>query len=486
MSQVTIPASQVLSAIDSAIGDIRGDESRLSTVLGNIANEIARLRAREAEGFRTLARVRLDTLARDEEIGQIDATERRAMALIEQHRTELERLVGEREAVGAEWVRLKGERDRRVAALEAASRAVDDLIRRTEERIAGSVEMQAAEARLAEAKAIAEHARAKAEQAETDLLEKRKPYEADALFMYLWERKFGTSGYEAGFLTRFLDRKVAHFIGYDQARPNFNMLNEIPPRLREHAERQAEAVKTAEAAIDALERREAETDGVVPLEAARVAADKAVAQAEAALASAERKLADVQARTAAATQTDPAYAEAVELLSQTISRRSLQSLLAEALKTPTPEDERAVRDIGDSRKEIKALEDEAARTRELVAQTVARRGELERSRDNFRRSGYDNVFGSFANEAVIMRLLSGFVTGAISALDLDRVLSDGYRRETRSRRSDRANDIWGGGGSWGGSWGGGGGSWGGGGGGGSSGGGGGGSGGDGFSTGGGF
>lgn len=487
---MSIPASQVLSAIDSAIGDVRGDESKLSTVLGNIAAEISRLRTREAEGFKTLARVRLDTIARDAEIGEIDATERRALTLIDRHKAKLERLWAERETLIGERARCQAARDARVRELETASHAVDARELETESRLANAAEMREAQARVVEAKAVAERARTKADRSEADMLEKRQPYEADALFMYLWNHKFGTSGYEAGFLARFFDRKVARLVGYDQARPNFAMLNEIPPRLREHAERQIEAVKAAEQAIDQIERQALEAAGIVPLETARAAAAKAVMDAEADLAFVETKLVELDAREAEAASGDPAYVEAVDMMSQTISRRSLQALLAEALKTPTPEDERAVRDIGDSRKEIKALEEEAARTRALVTQTAAKRAELERSRDQFRRSGYDDVFGSFVNDAAIMRLIGGFVSGAISALDLDGALRDGYRRRQTSSWNDRRrNDSsWSGGSSWGGgggSWGGGGGgSWGGGGGGGGSSSGG--SGGGGFSTGGGF
>jgi hypothetical protein len=85
--------------------------------------------------------------------------------------------------------------------------------------------------------AILAKAEEKAAQAEADREEKRRPYEADPLFMYLWRRRFGTPGYQAGPLVHSLDRKVAHLIGYEEARVNYAMLMELPQRLREHAER---------------------------------------------------------------------------------------------------------------------------------------------------------------------------------------------------------------------------------------------------------
>ncbi|MEI2612964.1 MAG: hypothetical protein V9G20_30355 [Candidatus Promineifilaceae bacterium] len=81
----------------------------------------------------------------------------------------------------------------------------------------------------------------KTEQAEADREQKGRPYRDDPLFMYLWERGFGTKTYRANNLVRWLDGLIAGLVGYPEARPNFAMLNEIPLRLREHAERQQRA-----------------------------------------------------------------------------------------------------------------------------------------------------------------------------------------------------------------------------------------------------
>jgi hypothetical protein len=77
----------------------------------------------------------------------------------------------------------------------------------------------------------------KADQAEGDLSAKRVPYEADPLFMYLWERGFGTPNYRSARFARFLDRKVARLIGFEEARRNYSVLVDLPVRLREHADR---------------------------------------------------------------------------------------------------------------------------------------------------------------------------------------------------------------------------------------------------------
>jgi hypothetical protein len=50
-------------------------------------------------------------------------------------------------------------------------------------------------ARVEAASKFAEEAEKKAAQAEADRSRKKTPYESDPLFMYLWQRKFGTSAY---------------------------------------------------------------------------------------------------------------------------------------------------------------------------------------------------------------------------------------------------------------------------------------------------
>jgi hypothetical protein len=101
--------------------------------------------------------------------------------------------------------------------------------------------------------------------------------------MYLWRRGFGTSAYRAGGLTRWLDTKVARHIGFEGARANYAPLQELPERLREHADLvtgEADAALAALAALDEAGRRE---DGIPALVDARDRAAQALAQVDAQL-----------------------------------------------------------------------------------------------------------------------------------------------------------------------------------------------------------
>ena len=76
---------EALFSIEQAISRVRADEGRLDAALRSAMNEAARLRREEANGFRVLARVRLDAMMREQVIGTLDADERRALAMIENY-----------------------------------------------------------------------------------------------------------------------------------------------------------------------------------------------------------------------------------------------------------------------------------------------------------------------------------------------------------------------------------------------------------------
>ena len=56
--------------------------------------------------------------------------------------------------------------------------------------------------------------------------------------MYLWNAGFGTKNYRANNLVAFSTARWRDWSASPRRGPNFAMLNEIPLRLREHAERQ--------------------------------------------------------------------------------------------------------------------------------------------------------------------------------------------------------------------------------------------------------
>src|SRR5690606_17848663 len=138
---------------------------------------------------------------------------------------------------------------------------------RTQARVADEVEWQALNAKVDSLEAQAEAAEEKAQLSEADRDTKSRPYLADKLFVYLWNRGYGTSAYRAGPIARMGDAFVARVVQYEQARQNYFALTEIPKRLRDHAERLKAELAAADAELETFERAALEADGIKPLEA---------------------------------------------------------------------------------------------------------------------------------------------------------------------------------------------------------------------------
>ncbi len=275
---------------------------------------------------------------------------------------------------------------------------------------------------------MADEAEKKTRVAEEDREAKRKPYEADPLFMYLWNEKFGTADYKAGYVARFFDRMIAKKIRWPDARANYAMLNEIPQRLREHAERCRAAVdreqaNLARAEADALKEVGAadlvRQGGIGPCRARR-GRDGAGRRPRCA-----GRFREPARRPPAA---DPAYEQAIQMLADADSRQDVRELFEEAARTATREDERIVRQIETAETKLARAEEEIAHIRAQVRDLARRRADIERERDHFRQRGYDSPYSSFGNEAVIGQVLGGLLEGLVKGAILRDTLKDGYRQ----------------------------------------------------------
>lgn len=422
-----ISAREVLGAIENAVAKLRGDEDRLERALRLASEEGARLRLERAEALRALARVRLDTLEREGVVGELDLAERRAVELLSAWRAGLERLDERRRETEARESEARAARDRAAAAFEHAVAAVATLRDEAIPLIRASAEWRDLKTRADEAVKVSEEANRKAVQAEIDRKEKAKPYEADPLFTYLWERRFGTAAYRASPLVRFLDRKVASLIRYDAARADYAMLTEIPVRLREHAARCEAQIDAAADALAAFERETLLREGLSEREAAVVSAKSALDAAETALADASEKLAAIEGEREKASARGAQFAQAVDVLAEADGRASIKALRAEAERTRTAEDDAIVARLEQIDTRIGALDREAQDLRDAIRKAAERRAEVERERNTFHRRGYDHPQGGFENGASLAETLAKIAAGALAGAKLDQILRDNWR-----------------------------------------------------------
>ncbi|MCM5552495.1 hypothetical protein [Pleomorphomonas sp. NRK KF1] len=447
-----ISAQQALNDIERAILGVRRDEDRLVAMLADTKAEGDRLRTEKADAFRALARLRLDAIARDEVVGELDSVERRARVVLDKRRDRLSELKASREGALLKLDALEDKREEAVKLRDEAIDAVEAKTDAVEARLATEDEWQSLTAAIKAAETTATAAEEKRRQAEEDRAVKGKPYEDDRLFFYLWQRGYGTSTYRAGPLTRYFDGKVARLAGYDAARVNYFMLTEIPLRLAEHAERLKADVASAIAARQAHERAALEADGIVPLEAAVADADRALAKVETDIARVRSDVDSIDKETATALDDngDPAVRGVIDDLAGTLARADMVDLVRRAEATPTPEDDRIVKRLRQIERDLVRVDAQADELRRTSIDIANKRQELEHSRDTFRRNGYDRPNGSFSNGEVIGNLIGGIISGAITAAVLEGAFRDGYRRGRSPRRDDFGGGHWGGGGSWGG------------------------------------
>jgi chromosome segregation ATPase len=423
-------ATEALSSIERALQGVRKDEDRLVSMLSSAETEAGRLRTEQAEAFRALARLRLDAIAGAKTVEALDQAERRALEAVGRRRKSLEATAKRRGDLSSSAEAIEDRRRSAAEARDAVIKRIEALAERVEAVAAKDPAWQAAdsEARDAEAKAVA--AEEKAKLATADRETKGKPYEADTLFMYLWTRRYGTSEYRAGSITRMIDGWVARLIGFETARVNYYTLTEIPQRLAEHAARQREIVAEAIARREAVERRALEGAGVAALESELAESQASIEAAEADVTKVREALTTLDAETKDLLDetADPAIRTAVDDLAKALSRDDLRSLYRAALETATPEDETIVKKLQEIERDLVRVTAQMEEVRAAAVELARKRAELERSETNFRKSGYDDPFGEFLNGAVIGGIIDSIIRGAANGRTLDEALGREYRR----------------------------------------------------------
>jgi hypothetical protein len=424
-----ISGRQALAQIEQAIEKARQQEAQFERAYTAATEEVGRLRIQRTESFRELARLKLDAITREKVVGNLDAAERQALSVLNSRQEALRQLT-ERRRQAEEHVRqAEATRQAAVDALERALADVEAIRRNVEAKVSTDAEWSTLRARVSEVTGQAQQAEKKAVQAEADRDEKRRPYEADPLFMYLWTRKFGTAAYRANPFTRTMDRLVARVVGYDKARANYALLNEIPERLREHSRRLISEVREARERLTALERQALLSAGIEATEAVAAKARDAVAEADGRLAEAREALATLD-RTydSSVLEGDAPYREAVEVLAAADQRENLDQLYQETLRTPTPHDEEIVRRIQATDDIINRALRQAVDAHQKLKEIAQRRAMIEHEWEELRNSGYDTPYGTFGNEPALGNVLGGVLTGAIGGAILGQVLRGGFHR----------------------------------------------------------
>ncbi len=412
---MALSGPEALNSLDDAVRDIRREEDDIAKRLARSAERVAKLRETETELFRDLASARLKDTAQTLG-GELGGAEARARAILDQRASDMAAAEAELTTLDKTIAAKAEKRKDLVAEIDRAQAALKALSARIAKAIEADPAYVGKRKEAEDLQQIAEESLRKTEVAETDREQKGKPYREDPLFMYLWELGYGTKNYKANNLIRYLDSLVARLCGYDKARPNFAMLNEIPLRLREHADRQQSAAEAAEAELDALEAKAIDAAGGKPEREALATAQQKIAALDADMVSLEDERDEkAVAYRHMAEGRDPRFEEALHILAQSLEQQDVASLMAEARKTPTPADDAIVKRIDDTRSQIADETSESGDYKARLKVLAARRRELEDISFEFKKARYDDPRSTFREDNLAGDLLNEFLKGAISA-----------------------------------------------------------------------
>ena len=421
-----------LRRMDKTLRSARGELQRLDVDLQATSRAITQNKLDQARAIDRMAEIRLDAARRGEIVKYLESAMRDAREILESRDAAIASINNEVGKANEAIDELEGQRNTLHEEVDAAATTLAEREAAVQQSLEQDETFQAQLERTREADAIAVSALEKAELAREDRRRKGQPFENDELFMYLWQRGYGTSAYSANPFLRMLDGWVANRCGYHEARPNYWMLLEIPKRLAEHAEH---ARELADAELDRLQDIEelAASDGDVPeARAALEALEQRQDQLDAEIVAAENTLGELQADQHRYTAgTDDYLRDALRTISAAMERRDISELTRFARATMTAEDDEIVDELRHLRRRYDELEDELHETRELQRGRLSRIRELEKVRREFKRSRYDDVHSSFGKRKMIERMIGEVIAGVIQGSALWNTL----------RRYQRYNDA---------------------------------------------
>lgn len=423
-----ISGQQTLASIDDALQGKRAAIAQIEQEVAGVTAKLAEQQQGQIQDYRALARVRVDVLANDRLASQLDDTERQVTTLLARRREVADALDGQIAEANAAIAALEQERGEQAARVDVAVKAVDEAEARTQARLDADPAYRAQRERAQEAERTALHADEKATRSEEEKEQKGESYRNDSLFTYLWERRFGLPDYRAGFLVRWLDGLVARLVGYADARANYARLNEIPERLRAHADGLRTAAEAEFATLQGLDTAAREADGIPALEgqltelqAGLDVIDRRIGEAEAS----HQQLLDQKAAFAAGE--DPQMREAIEYLAGELQREQLVRLRQEAMATPYPDDDRIVGRLLGRDAELKRLEDSLRDLKDTMQQQGRRLAEIEALRADFKRNRFDRAGSLFGDGSLVALMIANFVNGVLDRRTLWRVLEEQQR-----------------------------------------------------------
>ena len=436
---MAISGPQAIRSLDNAIRDIRVEESRIAKLLSRSTERTAKLNETKASLIKQLANIYLDKNISKQLSSDLSIAQNQAHKVLEKHDVNLNRFEKSLKKLDAQIAQNAVLRRQELNKIDDAQNELKTLSEKIKKQISSDETYSKLQKKLHELEKIAKESMDKTLLSEKDKEQKGAPYRNDILFMYLWNKKFGTTNYKASLLTRFFDKKIAALVRYHDARPNFSMLNEIPIRLREHANYQASLVLKAEEEIDTLEIQAIDKAGGKPFRQKLIKAQEDLVKIDEKMLELEdERDEETQNYRALAQGREPAFEKASQILTQSLEHQDILALIRMANNTTTNEDNNIVNQLEDINTLILDEKPESKQLKSRLKTLTNRRRELEDIEYEFKKSRFDDPRSIFKKDSLTGSLLSEFLAGAISGAV--------YWRQWQNNQSWRAGSSdWGGG-----------------------------------------
>lgn len=417
-----------LDRLSTTIGTARRELQRLDQEMQATSGAAAANRQRQAEALKRMATMRLSAIRQGDIVSRIDSVDHEVRRILDRRQEAMTSLHEKTSLADKALIALEARRDNLHNEVDAAAQALAECESQVQSMLESDAEFQAQLDRTRVADAIAVSAAEKAEVVIEDRRKKGEPYENDPLFIYLWNRGYGTSEYRANPLARLLDGWVARLCNYHDARPNYWMLREIPKRLSEHADRKRANAERELDTLQALEEAAARDGGVHTAKEQLETVEQRQDEIDAQIAQSESRLHELQTEQRHfAVGEDPFIAECLTLFTDTLQLRDVTELTHLARSTMTSEDDAIVDDLRRLRREENALQDDLDRNRDLHREHLRRVQELEQVRQRFKQNRYDDLRSGFDKGDLIVSMMREVLGGAIRGGALWNVLQQHQR-----------------------------------------------------------
>lgn len=429
--------TSVLQSIDQSLQTVRNESLRLDSQLSSLTSNLAYHQRQKVDIVQKIAAVRLSEIEQGELQDSLNHADQKALEILDLRSQALEKLNQQIDALNKSVITTENERQVLLKNVNDLSEQLVAIEAKVQTSLKNNTEYLSRFDKASDADAISQEAERKVTQAHEDMTAKSEPYKNDALFMYLWERGFGTTEYKHKFIVRMIDSWLARLISYEKSRVNFWNLTEIPKRLTEHAEHVADTADKAHEHLQELELAALEQAGANHLELKINEARAILDNCDDNIEQIETDLNTALEKRAKFTSGEDTYMlQSLDVLSEALTHDNLRSIHRYVRATHSPTDDRLVIQLQNIQDQVEDVNDNLSDIRTLHNQHLSKLTELESIRRNFKNSRYDDARSSFTNQNLLINLLNQCVQGLVNGKDVWRAIKRNQRYQSINASSD--------------------------------------------------